>query len=50
MGKLVMLAVVKGQYIGRLIPSVDGFINLDRRFFEKCALRDKIVKQREKHK
>jgi uncharacterized LabA/DUF88 family protein len=49
MGKLVMLAVVKGQYIGRLIPNVDGFINLDRRFFEKCALREKIVKRKEKH-
>jgi uncharacterized LabA/DUF88 family protein len=49
MGKLVMLAVVKGQYIGRLIPNVDGFINLDRRFFEKCTLRDKPAKRREKH-
>ena len=50
MGKLVMLAVVKGQYIGRLIPNVDGFINLDRRFFEKCTLRDKTVKRNEKRK
>jgi uncharacterized LabA/DUF88 family protein len=49
MGKLVMLAVVKGQYIGRLIPNVDGFINLDRRFFEKCTLRDKAVKHKDKH-
>jgi uncharacterized LabA/DUF88 family protein len=48
MGKLVMLAVVKGQYIGRLIPNVDGFINLDKKFFEKCTLRDKLVKHKEK--
>jgi uncharacterized LabA/DUF88 family protein len=50
MGKLVMLAVVKGQYIGRLIPNVDGFINLDRKFFEKCTLREKTAKYKEKHK
>jgi uncharacterized LabA/DUF88 family protein len=48
MGKLVMLAVVKGQYIGRLIPNVDGFINLDRPFFERCTLRDKITKRKVK--
>jgi hypothetical protein len=41
MGKLVMIAVVKGQYIGRLIPCVDGYVNLDRLFFERCALKDK---------
>ena len=41
MGKLVMVAVVKGQYIGRLIPCVDGFINLDRSFFESCAMKEK---------
>jgi uncharacterized LabA/DUF88 family protein len=41
MGKLVMVAVVKGQYIGRLIPCVDGFLNLDRAFFENCAMKQK---------
>lgn len=41
MGKLVMVAVVKGQYIGRLIPHVDAYINLDRSFFEKCILKDR---------
>jgi uncharacterized LabA/DUF88 family protein len=45
MGKLVMVAVVKGQYIGRLIPFVDGFINLDRSFFERCALKEKSVRR-----
>jgi uncharacterized LabA/DUF88 family protein len=48
MGKLVMLAVVKGQYIGRLIHNVDGFINLDRTFFAKCTLRDKNGKHKTK--
>jgi uncharacterized LabA/DUF88 family protein len=41
MGKLVMVAVVKGQYIGRLIPCVDGFVNLDKPFFESCAMKEK---------
>jgi uncharacterized LabA/DUF88 family protein len=50
MGKLVMLAVVKGQYIGRLIPNVDGFINLDRKFFERCTLGDKTARYKEKNK
>jgi uncharacterized LabA/DUF88 family protein len=48
MGKIVMVAVVKGQYIGRLIPCVDGFINLDRAFFKKCELREKFVHRRQK--
>jgi uncharacterized LabA/DUF88 family protein len=47
-GKLVMLAVVKGQYIGRLIPCVDGYVNLDRAFFEKCALKEKSIRRRAK--
>jgi hypothetical protein len=46
MGKLVMVAVVKGQYIGRLIPYVDGYVNLDRAFFEKCALKENSVRHR----
>jgi len=46
MGKLVMVAVVKGQYIGRLIPFVDGYVNLDREFFERCALREKSARRR----
>ena len=41
MGKLVLVAVVKGQYIGRLIPCVDAYANLDRSFFEKCTLKDR---------
>ena len=45
MGKLVVVAVVKGQYIGRLIPSVDGFINLDRVFFERCAMKEKSARR-----
>jgi len=45
MGKLVVVAVVKGQYIGRLIPCVDGFINLDRSFFERCAMKDKALRR-----
>ena len=45
MGKLVVIAVVKGQYIGRLIPCVDGFINLDRDFFERCAMKEKTVRR-----
>ncbi|MDR3280376.1 MAG: NYN domain-containing protein [Synergistaceae bacterium] len=48
MGKLVMVAVVKGQYIGRLIPFVDGYVNLDRTFFEKCTLREKSIRRRVK--
>lgn len=39
MGKLVVVAVVKGQYIGRLIPSVDSYMNMDRTFFESCTLK-----------
>lgn len=39
MGKLVMIAVVKGQYIGKLIPFVDSYTNLDRAFFDTCTLR-----------
>jgi hypothetical protein len=46
MGKLVMLAVVKGQYIGRLIPFVDGYVNLERAFFEKCTLKEKTARRR----
>jgi uncharacterized LabA/DUF88 family protein len=49
MGKLVMVAVVKGQYIGRLIPCIDGYVNLDKAFFEKCALREKVSRYRTKH-
>jgi len=45
MGKLVVIAVAKGQYIGRLIPCVDGFINLDRDFFERCAMKDKTTRR-----
>jgi uncharacterized LabA/DUF88 family protein len=45
-GKLIMVAVVKGQYIGRLIPFVDGYINMDRPFFDKCALREKTERRR----
>jgi uncharacterized LabA/DUF88 family protein len=48
MGKLVMISVVKGQYIGRLIPCVDGYINLDRAFFEKCTLREKSERRHTK--
>jgi uncharacterized LabA/DUF88 family protein len=48
MGKLVVVAVVKGQYIGRLIPCVDGFINLDRSFFERCARKEKATRRRPK--
>jgi uncharacterized LabA/DUF88 family protein len=48
MGKLVVVAVVKGQYIGRLIPCVDSFINLDRPLFERCALKEKSTRQRSK--
>ena len=39
MGKLVMIAVVKGQYIGRLIPCVDSYTNLDKPFFDSCTLK-----------
>lgn len=39
MGKLVTVAVVRGQYIGKLIPYVDSYTNLDRSFFETCTLR-----------
>jgi len=48
MGKLVVIAVVKGQYIGRLIPCVDGFINLDRALFERCTMKEKVTRRQTK--
>lgn len=39
MGKLVAIAVVRGQYIGKLIPFVDSYTNLDKSLFDMCALR-----------
>ncbi|MDR1935548.1 MAG: NYN domain-containing protein [Candidatus Accumulibacter sp.] len=45
MGKLVMVAVARGQYIGRLIPFVDGYMNLDRAFFDKCTLRERSARR-----
>jgi hypothetical protein len=45
MGKLVTLAVVRGQYIGRLIPFVDAYTNLDRAFFDRCTLRDRSARR-----
>ncbi len=41
MGKLVNVAVVKGQYIGELIPKVDSYVNLDKNFFDSCLLKNK---------
>ncbi len=41
MGKLVNVAVVKGQYIGELIPKIDSCVNLDKHFFDSCLLKNK---------
>lgn len=36
MGKLVCVAVVHGQYIGKIIPNSDSHYYLDDRFFQRC--------------
>jgi len=34
-GKLVVVAVVKGQYIGKIIPHVDNYIRIDTTMFSR---------------
>lgn len=36
MGKIVYVVVVEGQYITKVIPHIDEFKYLDKKFFNKC--------------
>ena len=41
-GKLVVVAAVKGQYIGKLIPHIDSYFIMDEPFLESCSRRPRM--------
>ena len=42
MGKIVVVAAVKGQYIGKLIPHIDSYFIMDEPFLESCSRRPRV--------